>query len=45
VADVDNPLLVSTFCLPPTGNASLNGITGSPGPVRLGTDMLTELLF
>jgi hypothetical protein len=40
--DVDNPTLVSTFCLPPTNNAAINGVTGTPGAVRLTIDQTTK---
>jgi hypothetical protein len=40
-----NPTLVSTFCLPPTSNAAINGVSGSPGPVRVKVDQLTELRY
>jgi hypothetical protein len=43
--DVENPVLVSTFCLPPTSNAAINGVSGSPGPVRVRVDQLTELRY
>ena len=44
-ADTDNPTLVSTFCLPPTNNAAINGVTGSPGPVRVAVEQLTTLRY
>ena len=43
--DVDNPLLVSTFCLPPTNNSGVNGAAGLPGPARVVADMATELAY
>lgn len=45
VADTDNPTLVSTFCLPPTNNAAINGVTGTPGPVRVAVEQLTNLRY
>jgi len=41
----DNPTLVSTFCLPPTNNAAINGVSGQPGPVRVTVDQLTQLHY
>jgi hypothetical protein len=41
----ENPTLVSTFCLPPTNNAAINGVTGSPGPVRVSVEQLTTLRY
>jgi hypothetical protein len=41
----ENPVLVSTFCLPPTSNAAINGVSGSPGPVRVTVDQLTQLRY
>lgn len=41
----ENPVLVSTFCLPPTNNAAINGVSGQPGPVRVTVDQLTQLRY
>jgi hypothetical protein len=41
----ENPVTVGTFCLPPTNNAAINGVSGSPGPVRVTVDQLTELHY
>jgi hypothetical protein len=41
----ENPILVSTFCLPPTNNAAINGVSGQPGPVRVTVDQLTQLRY
>ena len=43
--DTENPITVSTFCLPPTNNAAINGTSGSPGPVRVTVDQLTTLRY
>jgi len=40
-----NPILVSTFCLPPTNNAAINGVSGQPGPVRVTVEQLTQLRY
>jgi hypothetical protein len=41
----EDPVLVSTFCLPPTNNAAINGVSGSPGPVRVTTNTFTQLRY
>ena len=41
----ENPILISTFCLPPTANVSINEVTGSPGPVRVHVEQLTTLRY
>jgi hypothetical protein len=45
VADVNNPLLVSTFCIPPTISAAINTTGGLPGPARVAADMQVELAY
>jgi len=32
---ISDPVLVSTFCIPPTGSSGVNGATGLPGPARV----------
>ena len=34
-AGTDGAVLASTFCVPPTGSASVNSATGIPGPSRI----------
>lgn len=41
----ENPTLVSTFCLPPTNNDAINGVSGQPGPVRVTVNQLTQLHY
>lgn len=43
--DTENPVLVSTFCLSPTNNNSVNSVSGTPGPVRVIVDQLTNLRY
>jgi hypothetical protein len=43
--DTENPVLVSTFCLPPTNNAAINGVSGQPGPVRVTAEQRTQLRY
>ncbi|MFT4569482.1 MAG: hypothetical protein ACI91F_000349 [Candidatus Binatia bacterium] len=43
--DVDNPIVVGTFCVPPTNNGGVNLAAGTPGPAAIRIDMLTEKLF
>jgi hypothetical protein len=45
IADPDDPLLVSTFCIPPTNNAAINGTSGLPGPARVAVDSLVTLNY
>jgi hypothetical protein len=45
VPDTENPLLVGTFCIPPTSAASINSTGGLPGPARVGGDMLVEKAY
>jgi hypothetical protein len=40
--DTENPILVGTFCLPPSANGSVNSTTGSPGPGVVQTDAIIE---
>ncbi len=40
--DTERPILVGTFCLPPSGNGSVNDTTGSPGPAVVQTDSVVE---
>ena len=40
--DVDRPILVGAFCLPPSGNGAVNETTGSPGPAVVRTDSFVE---
>ena len=43
--DPVNPILVGTFCLPPSSNGSVNSSTGSPGPGSVQADSLIELRY
>jgi hypothetical protein len=43
--DVDNPILVGTFCVPPTSNGGVNASAGTPGPAAVRIDMLAEKLY
>ena len=43
--DVFRPISVGTFCIPPTNNAAINGVSGSPGPVRAITETQTTKRF
>ena len=43
--DKENPITVSTFCLPPTASGAINVVTGSPGPARVTVSQLTNLRF
>ncbi|MFN2378078.1 MAG: hypothetical protein ABR538_16225 [Candidatus Binatia bacterium] len=43
--DPENPILVGTFCLPPSSNGSVNNSAGSPGPGAVQTDALIELRY
>jgi hypothetical protein len=45
VADPENPILVSAFCLPPTSNSAINGVAGVPGPARAVTETTTRLIY
>jgi hypothetical protein len=45
VPDTENPLLVTTFCIPPTTNFAINNTAGLPGPARVAVDMVTELIY
>lgn len=43
--DPTNPILVGTFCLPPSSNGSVNNSAGSPGPGAVQTDAVIELRY
>ncbi len=43
--DPTNPILVGTFCLPPSSNTAVNTTTGSPGPGVVQTDSLVQLRY
>jgi hypothetical protein len=43
--DLDHPMLVSTFCLPPTSNSAINAAGGVPGPARVGAEMDVTLQY
>jgi hypothetical protein len=43
--DTENPVLAGSFCLPPSGNGSVNAATGSPGPGSVKTDAIVELRY
>jgi hypothetical protein len=45
IPDTENPIRVSTFCLGPTNNDAINGVSGTPGPVRVIVDQLTNLRY
>lgn len=41
----ENPILVGTFCLSPTTNNAINGVSGTPGPARVTVDQLVRLRY
>jgi hypothetical protein len=43
--DVEQPLLVSTFCVPPTSSAAINGAYGLAGPARTGVELDVDLVY
>lgn len=43
--DPANPILVGTFCLPPSSNTAVNETTGSPGPGVVQTDAAVTLRY
>lgn len=45
IADPDEPVLVGTFCVPPTTNNAINLAVGLPGAARVKIDLLTELKY
>ncbi|MBC8291774.1 MAG: hypothetical protein H8E45_01265 [Proteobacteria bacterium] len=45
VADPDNPLLATTFCIPPAASVSINNATGLPGPGRVLLDSIPERTY
>ena len=40
VSDIDNPLLATTFCVPPASSVSVNNASGLPGPGRVLLDSI-----
>jgi hypothetical protein len=44
-ADPENPVLVTTFCIPPTISAAINSTGGLPGPARAAVDMTVENVY
>jgi hypothetical protein len=45
IADPDNPLLATTFCVPPASSVSLNDASGLPGPGRVLLDSIPERTY
>ena len=44
VQDADTPMMVSTFCIPPTLNPAINNGIGLPGPGRIVQEFETSML-
>jgi hypothetical protein len=45
VADPDNPLLATTFCVPPAASVSVNNASGLPGPGRVLLDSIPRRTY
>lgn len=43
--DPENPILVGTFCLPPSSNGGVNNSAGLPGPGAVQTEAVVELRY